>query len=140
MRSREGDPSQTSPRARPPAHVQPLQNILHTRASPQTRSGDLVRLVELLDEAKARCVAQITQRAADAGEAVSADELDAAAAAMGYGAVSCLLFAMRGAVAACGLPVMGGGGGRGVWSGGLFAMCGAAAACGSPVMGGASIS
>jgi arginyl-tRNA synthetase len=53
----------------------------------KTRSGDVVRLVELLDEAKARCAASIRARREEAGEDVDEAELDAAAAAMGYGAV-----------------------------------------------------
>jgi arginyl-tRNA synthetase len=43
----------------------------------------VVRLVELLDEAKERCVATIKERRPDINEA----ELDAASSAMGYGAV-----------------------------------------------------
>ena len=47
----------------------------------------MVRLVELLDEAKERCAATIRERRAEAGEPVDEAELDAAACAMGYGAV-----------------------------------------------------
>ncbi|GFR41960.1 hypothetical protein Agub_g2757 [Astrephomene gubernaculifera] len=53
----------------------------------RTRSGDLVRLVELLDEAKSRCAATIRERRAEAGEEVDDAEVEAAACAMGYGAV-----------------------------------------------------
>ena len=53
----------------------------------KTRSGDVVRLVELLDEAKARCAAVIRARREEAGEPVDEAELEAAACAMGYGAV-----------------------------------------------------
>jgi len=53
----------------------------------KTRSGDVVRLVELLDEAKARCEATIRERWAEAGETIDEAELQAAACAMGYGAV-----------------------------------------------------
>mmetsp|Transcript_4226 Transcript_4226/g.7721 ORF Transcript_4226/g.7721 Transcript_4226/m.7721 type:complete len:596 (+) Transcript_4226:519-2306(+) len=49
----------------------------------RTRSGDLVRLVELLDEAKVRCRDTILERRPDIAE----DELEAASSAMGYGAV-----------------------------------------------------
>lgn len=59
----------------------------HPRSPTQTRSGDLVRLVELLDEAKVRCASQIRARMAEAGEVVDEAALEAAAAAMGYGAV-----------------------------------------------------
>eukprot|EP00878_Enallax_costatus_P002829 GHUV01003021.1.p1 GENE.GHUV01003021.1~~GHUV01003021.1.p1 ORF type:complete len:672 (+),score=213.86 GHUV01003021.1:232-2016(+) len=53
----------------------------------KTRSGDVVRLVELLDEAKARCTATIKSRREEAGESIDDAELDAASSAMGYGAV-----------------------------------------------------
>ena len=51
----------------------------------RTRSSETVRLADLLDEAKARCLAQMRERGGreDASEA----ELETAAAAMGYGAV-----------------------------------------------------
>lgn len=49
----------------------------------RTRSGDTVRLVELLDEAYERCKATIKERRPD----IEAEELDEAARAMGYGAV-----------------------------------------------------
>lgn len=53
----------------------------------RTRSSELVKLVDLLDEAKDRCAATITERRAERGEPVDAAEVAAAAAAMGYGAV-----------------------------------------------------
>ncbi|KAF8073007.1 Arginine--tRNA ligase [Scenedesmus sp. PABB004] len=53
----------------------------------KTRSGDVVRLVELLDEAKARCKESVRSRRLEAGEAVDEAELEATANAMGYGAV-----------------------------------------------------
>ncbi|GIL58748.1 hypothetical protein Vafri_13730 [Volvox africanus] len=53
----------------------------------RTRSGDLVRLAELLDEAKNRCAATIRERRAEAGEEVDEAEVEDAACAMGYGAV-----------------------------------------------------
>jgi len=46
-----------------------------------------VRLVELLDEAKDRCAANIRERREEAGEAVDDAEVEAAATALGYGAV-----------------------------------------------------
>jgi arginyl-tRNA synthetase len=51
----------------------------------RTRSGDLVRLVELLDEAKARCAVAIREREAEKPEEerFSEEEIDAAASAMG---------------------------------------------------------
>jgi arginyl-tRNA synthetase len=49
----------------------------------RSRSGDVVRLVELLDEAKERCISTIKERRPD----ISDDELEAASSAMGYGAV-----------------------------------------------------
>ena len=39
-------------------------------SSPRTRSGDVVRLVELLDEAKSRCIENITSRKVETGEEV----------------------------------------------------------------------
>ncbi|GBF91032.1 hypothetical protein Rsub_03887 [Raphidocelis subcapitata] len=53
----------------------------------KTRSGDVVRLVELLDEAKSRCADTIRARREEAGEPIDEAELEAAACAMGYGAV-----------------------------------------------------
>eukprot|EP00798_Chlamydomonas_sp_ICE-L_P023140 gene23140-30344_t len=53
----------------------------------RTRSGDLVRLVELLDEAKKRAYDGIVARKQENGEAINEAECQAAAAAMGYGAV-----------------------------------------------------
>ncbi|KAI8475928.1 MAG: tRNA synthetases class I (R)-domain-containing protein [Monoraphidium minutum] len=53
----------------------------------KTRSGDVVRLVELLDEAKARCRDTIRTRREESGDPISEEELEAAACAMGYGAV-----------------------------------------------------
>lgn len=53
----------------------------------KTRSGDTIRLVELLDEAKSRCTATIKERRVESGEPIDDAELDAAACAMGYGAV-----------------------------------------------------
>lgn len=53
----------------------------------KTRSGDVVRLVELLDEAKLRCRDTIKARREEAGDPVDDAELEAAACAMGYGAV-----------------------------------------------------
>lgn len=49
----------------------------------KSRSGDTVRLVELLDEAKDRCRATILERRPD----ISEEELEEATSAMGYGAV-----------------------------------------------------
>ncbi|KAK9866028.1 hypothetical protein WJX84_002736 [Apatococcus fuscideae] len=50
----------------------------------RTRSGgDIVKLVELLDEAKERCAATIKERRED----ISEEELDTASSAMGYGAI-----------------------------------------------------
>lgn len=51
----------------------------------RTRSGDLVRLVELLDEAKARCAATIRERDAEKPEEerFSEEEIESAASAMG---------------------------------------------------------
>ena len=49
----------------------------------RSRSGDVVRLVELLDEAKERCKSTIKERRPD----ISDEELDNSSSAMGYGAV-----------------------------------------------------
>lgn len=49
----------------------------------RTRSGDIVRLVELLDEAYERCKSTIQERRPD----ITPEELEASAKAMGYGAV-----------------------------------------------------
>jgi arginyl-tRNA synthetase len=49
----------------------------------KTRSGDIVRLVDLLDEAVARMETSLKERNAD----ISEEELHATASAMGYGAV-----------------------------------------------------
>jgi arginyl-tRNA synthetase len=49
----------------------------------RSRSGDVVRLVELLDEAKQRCTSTIKERRPDIGE----EELELSSSAMGYGAV-----------------------------------------------------
>ena len=49
----------------------------------RSRSGDVVRLADLLDKAKKSCAKTILERRPD----ISADELERAAAAMGYGAV-----------------------------------------------------
>jgi hypothetical protein len=49
----------------------------------RSRSGDVVRLVDLLDKARDDCAATIRERSPE----ISAGELAAAAAAMGYGAV-----------------------------------------------------
>jgi arginyl-tRNA synthetase len=49
----------------------------------RSRSGDVVRLVELLDEAKQRCSDTIKERRPD----ISDEELEASSSAMGYGAV-----------------------------------------------------
>jgi arginyl-tRNA synthetase len=56
----------------------------------KTRSGDTVRLVDLLDEAVSRMEASLRERNADAdgkGGNVSEDEIHKTACAMGYGAV-----------------------------------------------------
>lgn len=47
----------------------------------------VVRLVDLLDEAKDRCAQTIRERRVESGEAVDDAEVEAAAAALGYGAV-----------------------------------------------------
>lgn len=49
----------------------------------RSRSGDVVRLVELLDEAKERCTTTIKERRPD----ISDEELDNSSSVMGYGAV-----------------------------------------------------
>jgi arginyl-tRNA synthetase len=49
----------------------------------RTRSGDIVRLVELLDEAYERCKGMILERRPD----IETEELEASAKAMGYGAI-----------------------------------------------------
>ena len=49
----------------------------------RSRSGDVVRLVELLDEAKERCKSTIKERRPD----ISDEELDNSSSVMGYGAV-----------------------------------------------------
>jgi len=53
----------------------------------KTRSGDTVRLVDLLDEAVVRMTASLTQRIEDGKSALSKSEACEAAAALGYGAV-----------------------------------------------------
>jgi len=56
----------------------------------RTRSGEVVRLVDLLDEAKERCLKQLQDRwgGSEEGEGGHTDEeLERAAEAMGYGAV-----------------------------------------------------
>ncbi|KAL9184247.1 hypothetical protein ACHAXT_002333 [Thalassiosira profunda] len=53
----------------------------------KTRSGDTVRLVDLLDEAVARMEASLTERMADGKANITKDEVHATASAMGYGAV-----------------------------------------------------
>jgi len=50
----------------------------------RTRSGDLVRLVELLDEAYQRCKEQLNERR---GDDFTEEEIEHAAQVMGYGAV-----------------------------------------------------
>ena len=47
----------------------------------------LVKLVDLLDEARDRCKTSLLARRQEAGEAIDEAEIDAAACAMGYGAV-----------------------------------------------------
>ena len=49
----------------------------------RTRSGEVVRLVDLLDEAKRRCREQLVQRNVD----MTPEEMEHAAEALGYGAV-----------------------------------------------------
>ncbi|KAL7542668.1 hypothetical protein ACHAXR_011985 [Thalassiosira sp. AJA248-18] len=53
----------------------------------KTRSGDTVRLVDLLDEAVARMEASLKERRTDGKANISDDEVHATASAMGYGAV-----------------------------------------------------
>mmetsp|Transcript_9998 Transcript_9998/g.18285 ORF Transcript_9998/g.18285 Transcript_9998/m.18285 type:complete len:861 (+) Transcript_9998:74-2656(+) len=53
----------------------------------KTRSGDTVRLVDLLDEAVARMESSLKERAAEGKTSASADEIHVTACAMGYGAV-----------------------------------------------------
>ncbi|WOK95434.1 arginine--tRNA ligase, cytoplasmic isoform X1 [Canna indica] len=55
----------------------------------RTRSSEVVRLVELLDEAKQRCKAELIKRLEDNGKIVdwTDDQLESTAEAIGYGAV-----------------------------------------------------
>ena len=53
----------------------------------RSRSGEVVRLVELLDEAKERCRLTIRQRREERDEPINDEELDKSSSAMGYGAV-----------------------------------------------------
>jgi len=53
----------------------------------KTRSGDTVRLVDLLDEAVSRMETSLNERIADGKAAITAEEVPEVAAAMGYGAV-----------------------------------------------------
>ena len=53
----------------------------------RSRSGEVVRLVELLDEAKERCRQTIRQRREERQEPISDAELDRSSSVMGYGAV-----------------------------------------------------
>uniref|UniRef100_M4BR64 arginine--tRNA ligase n=1 Tax=Hyaloperonospora arabidopsidis (strain Emoy2) TaxID=559515 RepID=M4BR64_HYAAE len=53
----------------------------------KTRSGEVVRLVELLDEAKVRMKAQLMERIEAGQTALPVDQVDAAAEKLGYGAV-----------------------------------------------------
>lgn len=53
----------------------------------KTRSGEVVRLVELLDEAKARMKTQLLARIEAGQTSLPADQVDAAAEKIGYGAV-----------------------------------------------------
>lgn len=53
----------------------------------KSRSGDVVRLVELLDEAKERCATTIRERREERNEPITDEEVDVASKAMGYGAV-----------------------------------------------------
>ncbi len=62
----------------------------------KTRSGETVRLVDLLDEAKRRVEAELSTRLAQGSTYVTADQVERAAAAIGYGAVKyCDLRATR---------------------------------------------
>uniref|UniRef100_H3HAC8 arginine--tRNA ligase n=1 Tax=Phytophthora ramorum TaxID=164328 RepID=H3HAC8_PHYRM len=53
----------------------------------KTRSGEVVRLVELLDEAKVRMKAQLLERIEAGQTSLPIEEVDAAAEKLGYGAV-----------------------------------------------------
>ncbi|KAK1939180.1 Arginine--tRNA ligase [Phytophthora citrophthora] len=53
----------------------------------KTRSGETVRLVELLDEAKVRMKAQLVERIEAGQTSLPMDQVDAAAEKLGYGAV-----------------------------------------------------
>ncbi|POM67752.1 Arginine-tRNA ligase, partial [Phytophthora palmivora] len=53
----------------------------------KTRSGEVVRLVELLDEAKVRMKAQLVERIEAGQTSLPMDQVDAAAEKLGYGAV-----------------------------------------------------
>lgn len=53
----------------------------------KSRSGDVVKLVELLDEAKERCATTIRQRREERNEPISDEEVEVSSKAMGYGAV-----------------------------------------------------
>ncbi|RLN50195.1 hypothetical protein BBJ29_000499 [Phytophthora kernoviae] len=53
----------------------------------KTRSGEVVRLVELLDEAKARMKTQLVERIEAGQTSLPMDQVDAAAEKLGYGAV-----------------------------------------------------
>jgi arginyl-tRNA synthetase len=56
----------------------------------KTRSGDVVRLVSLLDEAKAKCMETIIARATENGEEIDEAAFEEAAGAMGCVAVVAL--------------------------------------------------
>ena len=51
------------------------------------RSGDTVRLVDLLDKAMARMKASLMEQSVEGKANISEDEIHATASAMGYGAV-----------------------------------------------------
>jgi arginyl-tRNA synthetase len=53
----------------------------------KTRSGDTVRLVDLLDEAVSRMESSLKERIAEGRANITEDEVHATASAMGYGAV-----------------------------------------------------
>jgi len=53
----------------------------------KTRSGDTVRLVDLLDEAVRRMKASLLERISEGTANITVEEVDATAAALGYGAV-----------------------------------------------------
>lgn len=53
----------------------------------RTRSSEVVRLVDLLDEAKALVSKSIVERRKERGEEITPEELEEASSAMGYGAV-----------------------------------------------------